>query len=731
MQILFHGTGGPFRIQKRDSVDPAAVWYDLVGALVTEVEPGVYLGLLPMGTEDKAFYRIVGENEVVAELKGWTARLSVSTPANGTHFVKGERPVVTVAILDTWAQGITRSDLSALALYMHGPQEPKLTTTPAELLNVTRDRTKTPHHFVDLRTNPDVKVEGNTLTYVLQPVRDELPGTYTVSLRATLAADAIQQIMKFADVQIGTSVVEQQVVSREKCAACHEGPDSGKMYMHHIDVSARSAVGNWAYDFEPVKSCNACHNNEGYAAFADPSAPGGRRPDPTVLRTHGVHMGSGLKSAFNTNAVNGNFRDYTHVVFPADIRECTACHVDDRWKTSPTQLGCGTCHDNVWFGEENVMPPGMVMHSKGSVDSDTACKACHSPAKVAAYHEVPPPAPTRAVTLELTPPANGKFFAAGESPKLILKVFDTATGNVIDPNTIVEPQVSTNVQPNEYRGANLYVAGPRALTVPVLTTAAANPSPTASTVVNDLRVRVDPAREDPRVARTTEAIEYTLGPISNLTAGTYTAYFEVRPATSVGTISGQDYINFQVGTATLEKLVAGNCLDCHADTRIHETSRNATFGSDLCKVCHDYQHQMPGRTSWTSNQYGFGVSPLSRRVHGIHYGRYVHKPREIQSHDYSHVIFPQDVRNCTKCHNESPSWNEKPSRLACLACHDSDAAVFHGTLTTWDPTPADPWSGDEQETCVVCHGAGSAFSAAKVHAISKPYVPPYPREPAE
>ncbi len=43
--------------------------------------------------------------------------------------------------------------------------------------------------------------------------------------------------------------------------------------------------------------------------------------------------------------------------------------------------------------------------------------------------------------------------------------------------------------------------------------------------------------------------------------------------------------------------------------------------------------------------------------------------------------------------------------------------------------PLDPFSGKEMETCTVCHGKGGEFAASKVHAISNPYVPPYPREP--
>jgi len=37
-------------------------------------------------------------------------------------------------------------------------------------------------------------------------VSDEAPGTYTIGVRATLAADGIQAVIKFAKVQIGTGV---------------------------------------------------------------------------------------------------------------------------------------------------------------------------------------------------------------------------------------------------------------------------------------------------------------------------------------------------------------------------------------------------------------------------------------------------------------------------------------------------------------------------------------------
>ncbi len=727
-QILFRGKSGPFRLQSRTSLATNAIWFDVIGAKITPLQNDLYLATFPLGREDAAYYRVVSENETIAELKGWTVQVQVSAPANKFFYLAGEKIVVTVSILDSFALGIGRNELSTLALYMHGPQEPSLTVTPLKLLNATGDRTKNPHHYINLKTNPDVQVNGNVLTYTLQPVTDELPGTYTISVRAVLGTDTLQQIMKATDVQIGTSAVDAPVVSRANCAKCHEGPASGKMYMHHIDPSGTS-LGSWSLDYEPVRSCSPCHNNDGYAAYNSTNAPGGKVPDPVVRRVHGVHMGALLASNFNTNQATGDFRDYTHGNFPAGIKNCTACHSDFRWLTQPSRLACGTCHDNIWFGPKTEVPAGMVKHRGGAFTDDLSCNACHPPEVVEEDHEVPGPPFQLKVAAELSTPANGRFFVAGETPAITIKITDLA-GQTVSPTNIFEPLVSGVYASNEWRRANLYVSGPRAKTVPVLTTSAAQADPTKSTLNNELRILrgTNAAKADPRITRTADAIVYQLAAISNLAAGTYSVFVDLTgPTDPKAAPGGWTLVNFQVGTTNNEPMVAGNCRDCHRNTRIHTTSRYATFEPDICKSCHDYQHQMTGKTNWSNSQFGFGVSPLSRRVHGIHFGNYLAKPGEVSSQDFSHVIFSMDVRNCTKCHSQSSSWNEQPSRLACLACHDSDQAQAHGRLMTFDPTPQDPWNGDELESCGVCHGADGEYSARKAHSIANPYVPPYPR----
>lgn len=866
LQIVFRGGAGPFRVQSKASMDPGSAWVDLTKASVTELQTGVYLAMIPSpkDTADPGFYRVVSEGESVIELKGWTILLNVSAPANGTYYVAGEAPVVTVRILDNYAQGITRDSLSGLNLYLYGPEDPTKSVTASKLLNASTDRTKSVHHYINLKTAADVKADGNVFTYNLKPITDEAAGTYTMGVRATLAADGIQSVIRYAQLQIGTADVEKPLVSRDACAACHEGPISGKMYMHHADPG-RSPTGSWDLDYQPVTSCKLCHNLDGYASYIDPSTLGttttNRISDSIVIRVHGVHSGDELSNYWNTNSINGAFKDYTGVAFPADVRNCNSCHSDDRWKTKPTRLACGSCHDNTWFGPAPA-PEHWVAHPGGPAASDATCSICHSAAPGGAFASIPEshklgsndrvPLPKMdAIDITMTPPANGTHYVAGEKPVVTLVIKDDA-GNPIDHTKVTDANFST---------ASLFVYGPRARAVPVLTSSATNvnsklrasvtsskagpwaikgkifklsvnrsapqeivingaadlvtaaevvaslnpvitnlnggalatvsganvniktliqgsdarfeiyngdvttamgwkraPNTTmdpditiaaGSTQGNDLRGLSDPLDyADPRPVRTAANITYQLDDVAGLPAGTYNIYaYQLPKAGKIATITnltGVGYINFQVGTKTPEKKVAGNCASCHAETIFHFTGgpiHAEPFDTDQCNACHDYGHNAPGE--WFKNQggtslngwSGFGAMPIVRRVHGVHRAHYLEHSEEIYANatkeTFGEIIFPVDIRNCTKCHSESDTWKQKPSRLACLACHDSDDAKSHAALTTLMPDPADPYGPLAVETCTICHGEGREFSPDKVHRITNPFVPPYTREPAE
>ena len=148
----------------------------------------------------------LGEEEIL---------LSMTEPTNGSYFTIGESPQIMVLL----PYQFTPDDYSQLRLYIYGPQDPTKTKTAIKLLNASADRSVKTHHYIDLLKDPNVSINGNILTYNLQPITDEEPGTYTASLSAVMQDKTIQSF-PLLDFQIGIDVIETQVVEREKCADC-------------------------------------------------------------------------------------------------------------------------------------------------------------------------------------------------------------------------------------------------------------------------------------------------------------------------------------------------------------------------------------------------------------------------------------------------------------------------------------------------------------------------------
>ncbi|HEX9017083.1 MAG TPA: hypothetical protein VF960_13900 [Chloroflexota bacterium] len=789
--------------------------------------------------------------------------VGLSAPKNGSYLVPGEQAEVTVTLKDKSGATLNRSDFATLNLYAYGPQETAKTRTAAKLLNANTDRSKQPHHYIDLLANPGVRADGSTLKYTLQPVSDEEAGTYTATVWAVKKGDSLNQTFALADFQLGTATVEQQIVASDNCAKCHLGASNGQFYMHHVDPSERGPNGNRAIDSVPVRTCKSCHNNDGYAAITSPVDGKSVFSDQIVYRVHGVHNGADLKNPANIDPQKGVFKDYLGVEFPADVKNCAYCHTDDRWKTKPSRLACGACHDNVDFGDPANMGPGMKAHPGGPQSSDANCATCHTAdtgaLAVSKVHDPSVNVQHDDVALTMSAPANGKFYVAGERPVLTIVIKDS-NGNPID-HTQIDKTLSI---------AQLFVYGPREGSKPVLTTAArlgasVGYASTASTipasgdpkgwsfdagdtfkialngeapralaapagqqttdqVVAWLKAQLGSAAtvtasgpnvtirsnlnggeksrieiydspvtakmgwkpvgldvvehgkvvgqtvgttmepfvvigapstvannllgsSDPAATRTADSITYQLDDVAGLQPGTYMVQMYTNIAgvnTSLGwPRSAFGHAEFQIGTATPEPKVAGNCATCHANTVMHLNESHvhpAQFDPDQCKACHDYQRFGTGegfsRTGGNSTLgwSGYGAKPIAARVHGVHFGAYLDHPEDVYAGNpnmASEIIFPQDVRNCVVCHDPkttSNAWQAKPSRLACMACHDSDAAQNHAKAMTFYPNPSDTYSDDKGESCVVCHGIGRDFAVAKVHNISGPYKPPYPRE---
>ncbi len=169
-----------------------------------------------------------------------------------------------------------------------------------------------------------------------------------------------------------------------------------------------------------------------------------------------------------------------------------------------------------------------------------------------------------------------------------------------------------------------------------------------------------------------------------------------------------------------------SCNGCHEKLALHGGGRVDT---QYCVICHN-----PGTTDANSGN----VLTLSTMVHKIHAGKLLKSKLAAGGEDYTiwgykdrrynyaEVGFPQDLRNCTKCHTaanpntpQGDNWKTVPSKEACLTCHASNAGsnwdTVHKAVAGWSLPPGAQAKDLPNAQCLGCHGAGSPVSAERVH----------------
>ena len=198
-------------------------------------------------------------------------------------------------------------------------------------------------------------------------------------------------------------------------------------------------------------------------------------------------------------------------------------------------------------------------------------------------------------------------------------------------------------------------------------------------------------------------------------------------------------------TGKNDKVDGTACLECHGSFRAKAGGTGAFHGGArydvrVCVACHNDQRRFtaipgtgttpavdldaPGTVdaptgAWAGNAVtvnGQAFVNLPVFIHKIHMGegmtlkggQYTGLPTPYE------VTYPQDVRNCAKCHRkvaQADNFKTKPSRRACGACHDGvsfEAVAPAGrTLHKGGPMANDA-------TCLTCHPITGAKTVASI-----------------
>ncbi len=269
--------------------------------------------------------------------------IAMEAPANGTHYVAGETPLITVTLADhatgdpvpgTYYTGTPSADgvapgggngLSVANLYVYGPRSqavPVLTTD-----STTDGGARQSHSLLSDSTDPQASATGTGYTYELLDQIDQLqPGTYMVRFEGEGYGvvdenDFVTASTALITFQVGQAEEEPKVAG-DACVGCH-----GDTRMHLSGAHPH----NEAFDTD---GCLACHDTS-VVNYGDYLAN----------RVHAIHSASQYG---DLGPAGNRLRDWSHITFPQDPNNCTICHTNLDAQTpvwrSTSPVACAGCH---------------------------------------------------------------------------------------------------------------------------------------------------------------------------------------------------------------------------------------------------------------------------------------------------------------------------------------------------------------------------------------------------
>ena len=272
---------------------------------------------------------------------------STSLPGLVTQVLKvenntpGNAPVVTFKVTDKAGNPMDISKLARIRVTLAGPNVDY--QVGAGGVRVSEDPSKTPGtngQYTYAMTNKVPAGATGSYTVSLEATNSVtlLPGT----VKATTATDMSVPVQKYFSVDNSPMVARRTVVSSAKCSACHQN-------LGFVHGGARANT----------QECVLCHN---------PMLTDGTSKQSVNLATqiHSIHRGENLANPYILGTTN-----YQEVRFPGDLRDCSACHVNNSYQV-----------DNVG-AQAMVASPGGFLPQTAPIAA--ACQGCHDDKATASH----------------------------------------------------------------------------------------------------------------------------------------------------------------------------------------------------------------------------------------------------------------------------------------------------------------------------------------------------------
>ena len=624
--------------------------------------------------------------------------------------------------------------------------------------------------------------ERNRAGYPLGELDDHGDGTYTYTFATDLAEAAADCPAPCTDADGNPLDVSYDpgLTHRVVIQLSHSSLDLPPLNaVYTFRPSDKATTGLFAREIVKTGNCNECHNQlrvhgsrieTQYCVMChNPGTWDGNTGNTADFKVmiHKIHRGADLPSvaAGGTYVVGDDFSD---VVFPQDIRNCTKCHDGNdqdtqqggNWKTRLSIEACGSCHDDIDFskdgsGDPPVDPDG---HPGGIVSDNSTCLTCHDSGRpggsVEESHYLAEPVARKKFKLNILKICGtdvdadpGPLCAPGSNPTVTFSITDPTSGDA-KYDIAATPEIT---------GSNL------SFLVAWDTTDYNNTDGTGERPGRGASIDFDAAGfVDVGLTRTVTAdfiIPDGTGPTGYTAMGSGAIAAQGRLAgdfdgdgiynedeRSVGKERERIFVKsevayFRIDDAAVEarRQVVDNakCNQCHEQVSFHGGSRNGE--ALVCVMCHN-----PNNTDVNDRptDVGGGLDAAAtldnkreesvdfkRMIHGIHAGAQInydgseaHGFREqglviggTSSHDYSNMRFPGILQDCETCHLPGTyelegDW-ERPTQNGILASTtdsaptSSDAASL--ALQILDPA-IDLNISPTAAVCSSCHDSDIA-----------------------
>jgi OmcA/MtrC family decaheme c-type cytochrome len=505
-----------------------------------------------------------------------------------------------------------------------------------------------------------------------------------------------------------------------------------------------------------IKHCQLCHNPNNTLAQ---DAGGADVPIPFVKLVHGIHTGQALDIYEGGDYVG----DFTEVHIPQDIRNCTKCHKggteSDNWNTQPYAEACGSCHTDVDFDTG-------AGHQGGPQPNNAGCAGCHPASAIQGYHATENVTPNN----PLLPEGLSRFEyfldnVAVDNTGVATVGFRIFQDNVLLDLSTWPPESNTATPIADTNGPSFLLAwakpqdgidrpaeynnleSPASPSGSTGNGAGDAPSATLKSLVTDNLVTASgagytavlssipfPAGATMRAVALQSYFTQDTG-TDNVGRHTPSVVLDVNPADARRQVVKSGYVdnNGLPADPAVNGTRPFGCLECHETLELHGGSR--VNNVRVCVFCHNPNKSSSGRTADPSRDFGdipdeLGGDPLlwpeasnnfKNMIHGIHAAtdrpyEFVRNRQNGIYYNWSHVTFPGDLMDCTKCHigdSYVPSnvpantlWNVERITTGNPAETREDIIAARGSVPNDTDLVDSPIAG----ACFYCHDEGTAKS---------------------